>query len=147
MDGGGGVSFLINDTAVLDLYADRMETINLACAQSRTGPLDDKVRPCILCKSRELSCSSFFSRSRCRSFIAHAPIIAAHFPPDELVVLFAGIMRFSSLEYAIHLLSLELLYCHWNVEVLLVNKSVICLVCCNNGHIAALSSAQSHMPQ
>jgi hypothetical protein len=50
MDGGGGVSFLINDTAVLDLYADRMETINLACAQSRTGPLDDKVRPCILCK-------------------------------------------------------------------------------------------------
>ncbi len=48
MDGGGGVSLLINDTAVLGFYADHMETNNLACAQARIGPLDAKVRPCIL---------------------------------------------------------------------------------------------------
>ena len=29
MDGGGGVSFLINDTAVLGFYADHMEKSNI----------------------------------------------------------------------------------------------------------------------
>ncbi len=48
MDGGGGVSLLINDTAVLGFYADHMETSNLACAQAWIGPLDDKVRPYII---------------------------------------------------------------------------------------------------
>ena len=50
MDGGGGFSFLINDAAVLGVYADHMQTSNPACAQARIWLLDDKVRPYIILK-------------------------------------------------------------------------------------------------
>ncbi len=78
MDGGGGVSLLINDTVVLSFWADHVETSNLACAQARIGPLEDKVRPCILRKITRLIVLFLFT-SEVPSFIAHAPKIATHF--------------------------------------------------------------------
>ncbi len=98
MDGGGGVSLLINETAVLRFHADHMETSNLACAQARTGPLDDKVRPCIILKITRLIGLFLFASEVPLFYCACAyNCCPFYFFPDEFVFLLAVILRFSSL--------------------------------------------------